>query len=101
MRIVRFLIADPHVNISVPLTDILKHSFSSIEHRIQKVLSSVEVFLPLVLERHCSIRPMWFCLKSMSEGLTLESTGGVDGLNGEFVGSLEWMGSGVGLDDLA
>lgn len=100
MRIMRLLIADPDVNIPIPLTNVLKHGFSSIEHRVQDIFSPVESLLPLILERHSNVSFVWFCLQSKSEGFALERSGGVYGLDGEFVGSLERMRGVVRLDGL-
>lgn len=101
MRIVRFLIADPYVNVSIPLTDVFKHSFPTVEHRVQKVFSPVESLLPLVLERHSYVCFVWLCQQPMGESFALESAGGVDSLDGELVGPLERMRRVSGLDGLA
>lgn len=101
MRVMWFLVADPYVNIPIPLTDVLKHSFSAVEHRVQEILPPVESLLPLVLERHSGIDFVGLRLEAMGEGFALEGAGGVDSLDGEFIGPLERMRCAVGLDGLA
>lgn len=44
---------------------------------------------------------MGLCLEAMGEGFALEGAGGVDSLDGEFIGPLERMRCAVGLDGLA
>lgn len=101
MWIMRFLIADPYVNVSIPLTDVLKHSFPSVEHRVQEILSPVKSLLPLILERNIGVNFVGLCLEAMGEGFALEGAGGIDSLNGEFVRPLKRMCRVIGLDCLA